>query len=415
MMRILRKNSWRASGAARRISSWGLNGSLLCGSIVLCLICIEFIIRFLGLAPDVFLQTDPKTGVWHIPNTTGTYFRKDIPKTPVKINAHGLRDHEYPLSKPEHTYRIAVLGDSFTEAIHVPLEFTYQQQVEERLNALKTGAEQIEVINFGVGGFSTAQEYLVFKYHVLPYQPDMVVLAFMLGNDIFENSPILNGRAYLPYFTLSSDGNLQQIPPQPVPLYMQLGRYMKLIPFLYYRVIDGNSSLERWLRGIRRMETETSGIPLPYHVYAPQWNATWNEAWKITQQILFQLHTEVTTKGMQFLLIAIPEHVQVNPVFRTEVLSTYPAMRNQKWEWEKPNRLLRDFCKSAIIPFFDLSEEFEKHIARITDHYIIMMTAIGINKGIVSLPKDSLPFLVNFCLQKNFETKVYNLHIKYYE
>jgi hypothetical protein len=178
------------------------------------------------LTPDIFLQADSRTGVWHIPNKEGVYFRKDIPKIRVTINSQGLRDYEYSQTKRKNTYRIAVLGDSFTQAIHVPLEDTYQQILEKRLNSTHASTH-FEVINFGVGGFGTTHEYLVFHYHALKYHPDLVILGFTFGNDIFENSPVLNGRKYLPYLIIGGNSALLSIPPEPVPYYMRLGVFLR--------------------------------------------------------------------------------------------------------------------------------------------------------------------------------------------
>ena len=51
----------------------------------------------------------------------------------VRINSDGLRDREHTKAKPENTIRIAVLGDSFTEAQHVAAEDTFWAVMEENL------------------------------------------------------------------------------------------------------------------------------------------------------------------------------------------------------------------------------------------------------------------------------------------
>jgi hypothetical protein len=183
-----------------------INLGIMWVTLGLCVFSFEVIIRAFQLAPDVFLQPDSDTGVWHIPNKQGVYFRKDVPPVKIKINSQGLRDYEYPLFRPERDYRIAIVGDSFSEAFQVLLDDTFYQLLETRLNATRQ-TRRFDVINFGVGGFGTVHEYLAFHQYVFAYHPNMVLLQFMLGNDILDNSPILNGRQYLPYFTcfVSSD------------------------------------------------------------------------------------------------------------------------------------------------------------------------------------------------------------------
>jgi hypothetical protein len=57
------------------------------------------------------------------PGVEGQYQREGT--SYVRINSDGLRDREHPKAKPAGTFRIAVLGDSFTEAMHVPMEQTF--------------------------------------------------------------------------------------------------------------------------------------------------------------------------------------------------------------------------------------------------------------------------------------------------
>lgn len=337
-----------------------MNGLLLGVTLLVCLIFLEIVVRVFDLTPDIFLEPNAVTGVWHIPNKHGIYFRKDIPKTPVQINSKGLRDAEYSHTKPAHTYRIAILGDSFTQAIHVPLEDTYQQQLEQHLNIKASSfVTRFEVINFGVGGFGTAQEYLVFRHHILLYHPDLVILAFTFGNDIFENSPMLNGRKYLPYLLPDEHGMLKYVPPAPVPVYMRFGQYWQSIPFVYYRLVDGNTRLEQLLRGIKRGDSNTGGIPFEYLMYAPEWEPAWQDAWNLTIRILGQLAQEVAVEQMSLLIMGIPDQIQVDPQIQQDVLNLYPEMRQSLWVWEKPNHLLSAFCQAQGLPYFDLTPAFQ--------------------------------------------------------
>ena len=85
---------------------------------------------------------------------------------PVRTNSQGYRDREWALAKEPGVLRIAVLGDSFTEALQVPLEQTWVNQLPAAmaavpgchlLNGFPKGAE---TLNFGVGGYGTGQSWL---------------------------------------------------------------------------------------------------------------------------------------------------------------------------------------------------------------------------------------------------------------
>lgn len=80
------------------------------------------------------------------------------------VNSLGLRDYEYSFEKREGTYRILMLGDSFTEGYGVKLEKTFSKIFEKKLN---NSAEKIsQVINAGVTGYSPTIEYLYLKFYV---------------------------------------------------------------------------------------------------------------------------------------------------------------------------------------------------------------------------------------------------------
>ena len=74
----------------------------------------------------------------------------------VKYNRHGFRDVERTLKKPEGTIRIAVLGDSYTQAREVPFETTFVNRAERQLALCNASAGRpIEMLNFGVASFNT--------------------------------------------------------------------------------------------------------------------------------------------------------------------------------------------------------------------------------------------------------------------
>jgi hypothetical protein len=95
---------------------------------------------------------------------------------PLRTNSHGLADREYSLKKPANTYRIALLGSSWTMPASVAPETAYQFVLEEQLNARSTGVSY-EVINFGVEQYGLGEMIGTLEHRVLAYEPDMVILA----------------------------------------------------------------------------------------------------------------------------------------------------------------------------------------------------------------------------------------------
>src|SRR6185503_12889928 len=73
---------------------------------------------------------------------------------------------------------IAVLGDSFTDAMTVASDASWPSLLEHKLG--------VPVQNYGTAGFGPQQERLVLKDFALRHHPAVVVLAYFAGNDIFD-------------------------------------------------------------------------------------------------------------------------------------------------------------------------------------------------------------------------------------
>src|SRR5690242_412085 len=92
-------------------------------SIVVGLGLVELGLRIAGISYPDFYTYDPKIGSVHAPNMEGWQTLEG--HAYVSINSDGLRDREHTIAKPKDTLRIAVLGDSFTEAVQVAMEDTF--------------------------------------------------------------------------------------------------------------------------------------------------------------------------------------------------------------------------------------------------------------------------------------------------
>jgi hypothetical protein len=73
-----------------------------------------------------------------------------------------LRDREHSTQHPQHVIRIALVGDSYAEARHVNQDAAFWSVMERELNGLLSNqAQRVEVLNFGVGGYSLPQERVI--------------------------------------------------------------------------------------------------------------------------------------------------------------------------------------------------------------------------------------------------------------
>src|SRR5262249_8799567 len=150
---------------------------------------IEVGVRMLHLFPTSFFEPDPVLGAHLIPGQHGWWTQEELEfRTPVQINREGFRDIDHQHEKPSDVTRVVIVGDSYIEAMQVPLDATVARQLEAALN---TGARKYEVISMGVSGFGTAGELLLYERFGRAYKPDIVILNFYPGNDIRNNSPVL--------------------------------------------------------------------------------------------------------------------------------------------------------------------------------------------------------------------------------
>ncbi|PWT94005.1 MAG: hypothetical protein C5B55_03415 [Blastocatellia bacterium] len=156
-----------------------------------------------------FYQLDVSRGYALRPGVEGWYRKEGI--SYVRINSDDLRDVEHSKTKPPNTLRIAVVGDSYAEALQVGQQNSFWALLEERLTSCVGEDLKVEVINFGVSGYGTAQELLTIRERVWSYSPDLVILAFTTGNDISDNVRELKRAADIPYFISETSARFGQL------------------------------------------------------------------------------------------------------------------------------------------------------------------------------------------------------------
>src|SRR5687767_4402443 len=165
----------------------------------------EIALRVVGYSYEEFYQPHPVLG-YTLRQKEGWYRKEG--RSYVRINSDGLRDREHTKSKPAGTFRIAILGDSYSEALQVDMEESYWALLEKKLQECGAfGGRKIEINNFGVSGYGTAQELLTLRERVWDYSPDLVMLQLTTNNDISDNVRSLKKTNRVPYF-VHQDGKL---------------------------------------------------------------------------------------------------------------------------------------------------------------------------------------------------------------
>ena len=120
-------------------------------------------------------MADMKNHYRHRPNTIRAWGRQ-YDRRLIRTNTYGHHDDDFPMAKGDNEFRGLILGDSITMGHGLTYEDTFSNQLEDILRE-KTGRyKSYQIINTGVQGYSTFQEYNVLL-ESLVFGPDFVALA----------------------------------------------------------------------------------------------------------------------------------------------------------------------------------------------------------------------------------------------
>ncbi len=340
-----------------------LAGAVLAGiGTLLALAALEVGVRMLHLVPDRFWEADPDRGVRLVAGRSGWWTQEDREfVVPIHINSHGLRDVEHAWEKPAGTKRVLVLGDSFVEALHVPLEALLARQLEGLLEGLRqdAGQDRFEVISAGVSGYGTAAETLFFERDLSVYRPDVVVLAFYPGNDIKNNSPTLEDYLqpqYAPDGTLLRVVNRQKTPrPARFKAYHFVRQtILRRQPELAARLVAFG------LLAPARVTPERQGVPVDFGVYARSQDGEWQDAWERTERVLQRLRGRVEAQGARLVVMIVSTRDQVYAESWQQIVREHPAMQVGEWDLDGPQERVQAWCRQQQASCVALAPAFRK-------------------------------------------------------
>jgi hypothetical protein len=353
---------------------------ILFGLLVGCLLT-EVFLRVIGYSYPIFYATDYYCGFALRPGIEGHYQREG--ESYVHINSDGQRDREHAKTKPPDTVRIAVLGDSFAEAMHVPIEQTFWSLLERKLEECDAfPGKHVEVMNFGVSGYGTAQELMTLRQKVWDYSPDIVVLAFTTYNDIYDNSRALSKTQDVPYFTYRNGELVYDASFRDSSAYQwhdsklsKFGRWfhdhLRLVQLVHYAQFVGKQRLTEW-RNQRRSATQPPQTPagatatraaptaeeigIDNMIYVEPQDDNWKEAWRVTEGLIQQMRDEVRQRGAKFFVVTLSNAIQVypDPVVRQNFMKHIGTSTVFY-----PNLRLKDFAQRQQIDFLDLAEPMQ--------------------------------------------------------
>lgn len=319
------------------VNRWVSNGLALTLGLAFSLGAAEVMLRVAGVRYPAFYTVDSHRGYGLRPGAEGLWTREG--EGHVRINRDGFRGPGTTLTPAPGVLRIAVLGDSFTEALQVDEHATFVRQLQGGLRAdpscsLRRGwPKGVEVLNFGVGGYGTGQSLLTWRYLASRFHPQMVILAVYPGNDFMDNEP--QPRSDRPVFRFDSRNQLQ------------IDNSFRNSAAYHWRtsppgrLVDALMNRSRLLQLLNEVKNRMGSSIAPQsrpqaHPQVPITPPASEQAWRITDALVGTLAAEVRASGARFAVVSTTSPEQVwpkvdqrpsNPFLQEQQLSSLMAAR----------------------------------------------------------------------------------------
>ncbi len=287
-----------------------------------------------------------------------------------KLNSKGFMDIESPVEKEKGTYRILAIGDSFVYGT-VGYEKNFVTLLENYLNnAGSNTGSNFEIINMGIPGTEPPQYHRLLLQEGMSYNPDMVIVFFFVGNDLVLY--------------------LEELPDTGKPLFYTfrlIKKVLKTITTLdLWKIYTGKLDegivkdrkhfLDRKILNLDKYMTNDYDQSLL--VFDPEFSKLYLQS----IDPLLATSELCKEKGIEFVVVLIPEDIQVDPGIAEEVLSIYNssdwndtgniytldlARKGKYIDFKIPNKALESDLDNLGIQTIDLYDSFANYYATNTD------------------------------------------------
>ena len=326
-------------------------------SLGIALLAAEAGLRLLGRDGPRVWAPDPVVGWRPIPGAKRHWIEEGDGL--IEINSRGFRDRERELAAEPAVERIAVFGDSMTEGDQVNLDQTYASRLEA---GLRGQGHAVEVLNFGVTGYSPTQELLLFRDEAPKYGPQIVVLALFLDNDVSGSHPRLSVAPEAP-FAVTEGSGLSFDYSRAEASYNGYHRQ----PFYLLRKY---SALYRATGALRERRGETApadparagAVPTRFELYLttpPGPPREWEDAWGTLERVVAAMADDTRRLGAELVILSVPAAQVVDPRAWERLVAERPAMRERAWDLRGPERRLRAFADRHDLRLIQPLDAFE--------------------------------------------------------
>lgn len=181
---------------------------------VFLLLCEFVLFRFVLPGSDVPRNDFANGVVRYAPNQHGVWRVRDEIAAPFSINAKGWNSPlaDYPAERRAGVRRIAFVGDSFVEALQVPVDRSFAEAVQTGL----ANSGPAETYRFAVAGAPLSQYLRMVEREAVQTRPDTIVV-LLVHNDFDESFLFKPGRYTSSFLKLKVENGkvAGEIEPQP--------------------------------------------------------------------------------------------------------------------------------------------------------------------------------------------------------
>lgn len=241
---------------------------------------------------------------------------------------------------------IALIGDSYVEGWYVSDEETTAIRLQARLG--------LPVINLGISGYGTAQEFRALKLDAHRFNPQVIIFFFFEGNDLYDDHSFEN--------YLLAPFSPEQTTVTPERWAQDQGWTQRSFTFLVLRWLRrlSNPVLPNNSPYFGQLATPGQGKQTVYFArYASiPWSGFEADRWKKTRDTLAQVAKFSEAEGIHVLFTFVPIKFRVYQPFVTFP----PDSPCTTWSVWPIAELFLEFCQSTGVPCLDLTELFQEAV-----------------------------------------------------
>ncbi len=312
----------------------------------------EFLGSVIRYDPVLGWSLDPNSSLVSVDSQRDLRYRIDV-------NSLGLREREVSLDKPSGRRRVLVLGDSFVFGVGLNAGERFSDVLDRAL------PEDVEVVNAGVPGWGTDQEMLFYESSLRRLRPDVVVLTFLVQNDVVNNGlrgPLIEVGTK-PRFVC--EGELLRLEPPTPPAELSVAakarrvlRKSRLLLFIKRR-FDMREYQHHVAEDPRFV---THGYEANRHlshwsVYDVRGGEAIDGAWCVTERLLDRLAADCRGDSAELVVLAFPSQVEVDAPWRSEMMRR-TGVDSTHMDFARPYRRLSEYCAARGIAYHYPIDEF---------------------------------------------------------